>query len=115
MKLLLEILIVIYLVMGTYYFTTWLEFFEQEPITSYSSVDSYLSRVALVISTIFWPVVVPIAYIVLLKAEESKVLDVTMSNGSSSLRYLLVSIYLSNLIAISGLATFTYLEFMYHF
>ena len=108
----MKLLIVFYLVMASYFFTTWLEFFDQE--TRLSSVDSCLSKVALVISTIFWPLVVPIAYLYLLEAEKPKLLDVNMSDNSSSLRHLIISIFLSNLLTICGLAAFVYIEFLYH-
>ncbi|MBV9388014.1 MAG: hypothetical protein JOZ78_16445 [Chroococcidiopsidaceae cyanobacterium CP_BM_ER_R8_30] len=115
MQSLLKALVVFYVAMATYYFITWSESFEQEPIISYSSIDKCLSRVALAIATILWPIVVPIAYILLLKAKNPKILGMAEGNDSSSLHHLLVSVFLSNLLALSGLAAFTYIEFVYHF
>lgn len=65
MKILLVALIVEYIVMAPCFFTRWLEFFMQD--TSMSSADRRLSIIILIVGTICWPIVVPIAYLELLK------------------------------------------------
>lgn len=58
-------LLLAYLLMAQWIFKTWLKFFEQD--TSMSSENRRLSWVILLVGTILWPVVVPIAYIKLLE------------------------------------------------
>lgn len=77
MKLLQIALLVAYLLMASCFFTLWLEFFKRD--TRFSSEDRYLSIVILVIATILWPLVVPIAYLELLK-EKINGLDLTVSD-----------------------------------
>ena len=55
---------VVYLIMGTCFFTIWLEFFKQD--ASLTVEERPQSMVTLVVATIFWPLVVPIAYLELI-------------------------------------------------
>ena len=50
-----------YLFMAPLYFNSWFKLFKKD--TSLSARERLLSRVILVISTILWPLVVPIAYL----------------------------------------------------
>lgn len=65
MKPLLVALVVTYLLTGSCFFYRWLQLFKKD--TSLSSNERLLSLVMLVMATILWPVVVPIAYLELLK------------------------------------------------
>lgn len=65
MKPLLVALLVPYLLMASCFFNSWLQLFKKD--TSLSANDRLLSMVMLFIATILWPVVVPIAYLELLK------------------------------------------------
>ena len=111
MKLLISALVVDYLVMAPFFFRSWIELFDKEP--SMSSEDRLLSKVILVVATILWPVVVPIAYLELLKTQKLNGVDVTVIDSSISLRPLLISIFLSSWLTISGLAAIAYM-FAYH-
>lgn len=106
MKILIFPLGGFYLLMAAWVLTIWLKFFKQD--TSLSSEDRLLSMVILVIATILWPVVVPIAYLELLQ-EKIKDLDLPARSHSSNLRPLLISILMANLLNIFGLAAFAYL------
>jgi hypothetical protein len=52
-------LLVTWLVMGTILFFTWLEFFKQDTI-------DFLVVATLVVATLLWPLVVPLAYLELI-------------------------------------------------
>lgn len=65
MKLMIVALVFVYLLMAPRFFTRWLKLFKQD--SSLSSEDKLLSMAILVIATTLWPVVVPIAYLELLK------------------------------------------------
>jgi len=67
-KLILAALAVNYLLMAPCFFMRWLELFEKD--TSMTSEDRLRSKWILVLATILWPVVVPIAYLELLKAQK---------------------------------------------
>jgi hypothetical protein len=60
----LSSLLVIYLVMGTILFTTWLKFFQRD--TSLVFEDKVLSALTLVVASLLWPLVVPLAYLELI-------------------------------------------------
>ena len=64
MKPLQVALLFAYLFMAPFYFTSWLKLYNKD--ISLSAEERLLSRVFLVISTILWPLVVPIAYLELL-------------------------------------------------
>lgn len=111
MKIFLCALVFDYLLMASCFFNKWLKLFNQD--STMSSEDRLLSKWILVIATILWPIVVPIAYIELLKTQEINVTDVPVSERPSNLRPLLVSIFLSSLISMSGVAAIAYM-FAYH-
>lgn len=102
-------LVAAYLVMAFLFWTTWLEYLEQEP--SISSEDRRLYMLLFVTTTILWPVVVPIAYLELFKKtlKKNNDLDEPEIPHSSSISPLLLSIFISNLLTICGLAVLAYL------
>lgn len=71
MKLLQVALIVAYLFMAPFYFNSWLELFRKD--TDLSSKERLVSMVILVISTILWPIIVPIAYLELLRQKNDEI------------------------------------------
>jgi hypothetical protein len=54
----------VYLISASYFFTLWLKFFKQD--TNLSFEERCFSLLILGIATLFWPIVVPLAYIELL-------------------------------------------------
>ena len=70
MKALQVALVVAYLFMAPFYFTSWLKLFHRSAILS--SNERFASLVVLIISTILWPLVVPIAYLELLKQKTNE-------------------------------------------
>ena len=70
MKPLPVALVGVYLLMASCFFYSWLKLFKKD--TTLSSNERLLSRIVLVIATILWPVVVPIAYLELLKQKNDK-------------------------------------------
>ncbi len=67
MELLLIGLVIIYLLSGLCFFSIWLEFLKGD--TSLTAKDRLSAVAVVVIATVFWPIVVPIAYLSLLKAK----------------------------------------------
>ena len=63
-------LVVVYLMMASCFFYSWLKLFKKD--TNLSSDERLLSQIVLVIATILWPIVVPIAYLELLKQKNDK-------------------------------------------
>ncbi|MFE1748038.1 hypothetical protein [Coleofasciculus sp. H7-2] len=59
---------VIYLLIATTLFTIWLEFFKRD--RSWNTEERFSSFITLVVATVFWPLVLPIAYIEVLKTKE---------------------------------------------
>jgi len=53
-----------YLLMGTILFTTWLEFFQRD--TRLVFEEKVLSALTLVVATLLWPLVIPLAYLELI-------------------------------------------------
>lgn len=51
----------IYLTLAFYFFTIWLKFFKRD--TDLSLEDKQFSLLILVVATLLWPFVVPLAYI----------------------------------------------------
>jgi hypothetical protein len=80
---LLSLAIVVYLVMGYYLFNEWLFFFLQDE--EMSSEQRSFSRMVLVVMTIFWPIVVPFAYLELLRfhKKHKKDIDLLIKQQSS--------------------------------
>lgn len=73
-EMILVHLVVVYLLMSTRFLTIWLEFFRRD--SSLSSQEKHLSWVTLVVATIFWPIVVPLAYLeLLIKAKKCDLAD----------------------------------------
>ena len=70
MELLQTALVIAYLLITSYFFINWLEFFNQSPSSSVE--ESFLSVVVLVIATILWPFVIPISYLEFFKAGKSQ-------------------------------------------
>ncbi|AKG20524.1 hypothetical protein IJ00_03625 [Calothrix sp. 336/3] len=58
-------LLVCYLMMAYYFFNVWLEFFLEDE--EMNSTQRRISSIALVIGSVFWILVVPFAYLELLK------------------------------------------------
>ncbi len=65
MKLLIISVVSFYLIMAQRFFKSWLKFFQRD--TSMSREEKQLSWVILLLSTVLWPIVVPIAYLSLLE------------------------------------------------
>ena len=71
MKLLQITLVVTYLFMAPLYFTSWLKLFNND--TTITSNERLVSMVILVMSTILWPLIVPIAYLELLNKKNNEI------------------------------------------
>jgi hypothetical protein len=54
-----------YLLLAVIFFKEWLHFFSEDQ--EISSQERWVSRIILVIATVMWPIVVPFAYLELLK------------------------------------------------
>lgn len=65
MKFLIINLVVFYLIMAQSFFKIWFKFFQQD--TSLSREEKQLSWGILLLGTVLWPFVVPIAYLSLLE------------------------------------------------
>jgi len=61
-------IIVSYLLMSCYFFINWLRFTLSHP--SSSPEDKFLSFVMFIISTIFWPIIIPMSFMEILKTEK---------------------------------------------
>jgi hypothetical protein len=59
---------VIYLLIAATLFTIWLEFFKRD--RSWNTQERFSSFITLAVATVFWPLVLPIAYIEVLKTKE---------------------------------------------
>nr|WP_248277510.1 hypothetical protein [Brasilonema sp. UFV-L1] len=57
-----------YLLTTCYFFINWLRFFIRHP--SSSPDDHFLSFVMLIISTILWPITVPMSFLKILKTQK---------------------------------------------
>ncbi len=79
--LLLSLVIIVYLVMGYYLFNEWLFFFSQDQ--EMSPEQRSFSRIILVVMTIFWPIVVPFAYLELLRFHKKHKKDIDLLIKSS--------------------------------
>ncbi|MBH8552947.1 hypothetical protein I8751_11320 [Nostocaceae cyanobacterium CENA357] len=73
---LLSLVVMVYLVMGYYLFNEWLFFFLQDEEMSLEQRS--FSRIILVVMTIFWPIVVPFAYLELLKFHKKHKKDIDL-------------------------------------
>ncbi|WGV26543.1 hypothetical protein [Halotia branconii] len=72
--LLFSLVIIVYLVMGYYLFNEWLFFFLQDEEMSSKQRSFY--QMILIIMTILWPIVVPFAYLELLKFHKKHKKDI---------------------------------------
>lgn len=61
-------IIVSYLLMSCYFFINWLRFTLRHP--SSSPEEKFLSFVMFIISTIFWPIIIPMSFIDILKTDK---------------------------------------------
>jgi hypothetical protein len=61
----ITVVMIFYLLIGVMVFREWLHFFFEDQ--EMSSKERWFSRIILVIATLMWPVVVPFAYLELLK------------------------------------------------
>lgn len=59
---------VIYLTIATFFFKVWRDLFEQN--VNLSSEERQFSKMILLVATIFWPIVVPIAYLELISKSQ---------------------------------------------
>ncbi|ARV59250.1 hypothetical protein BZZ01_11985 [Nostocales cyanobacterium HT-58-2] len=81
-------LVITYLMMTVYFFTNWLRFVLRHP--SSSPEDKFLSFVMFFISTVLWPIVVPMSFVEILKTrklEFSKVIPVLVVVCAFSLAF----------------------------
>jgi hypothetical protein len=67
-KIILINMAFIYSLIAAHFFRVWLEFIKQD--ISLSAKDKRLSLEILAIATLFWPIVVPISYLELLKTRK---------------------------------------------
>jgi hypothetical protein len=73
--------IAIYFLMACCFFNEWLDFFlADEEMTS---EQRFLSSIILVIATIIWPIVVPLAYLELLKFHKKHKTSISLLRNSS--------------------------------
>lgn len=94
METLQVVLVVTYLLGSSYFFIKWLKFFKGQP--ELAPEDTFLSLVILVITTILWPLIVPISFLEFLrtrKLEFSSIMPVVL-------------VILVSLLAVSGLTAF---------
>jgi predicted neutral ceramidase superfamily lipid hydrolase len=64
LRLILLFVIGYYLLIARSFFTTWLAIFQQD--TQLTSEEKFLAIVILILSTVLWPVVLPLAYLELI-------------------------------------------------
>jgi hypothetical protein len=86
-------LVISYLLMSGYFLTNWLNFYLRHPTSS--PEDRFLSCVMFLISTIFWPVIIPISCIEILKKrklEFSQVIPVILAIFAVSISFYLTHI-----------------------
>ena len=95
MKILITALVVAYLLITSCFFINWLKFFKRN--RRLSPDEMFLSLVVLVISTILWPLVVPISSLEHLKAQKLQL---------SSMMNIVLAMFVVSLLTISGLAAF---------
>lgn len=87
-------LVISYLLMTCYFFTNWLKFSLRQPASS--PEDKFLSFVMFLITTIFWPLIIPISCSKIIKngkLEFSNVIPVLLTMFAFSISYYLSSIH----------------------
>ncbi len=65
MRVFIVILVLVYLLIAQRFFRLWFKLFQQD--SSMSLEEKRFSKIVLVIGTVFWPIVVPISYWILLE------------------------------------------------
>lgn len=60
----------LYCIIAAHFFRVWLKFFKKDD-PSLSNEDHLVSREILALATIFWPIVVPLAYLELLEGKKT--------------------------------------------
>lgn len=83
-------LVISYVLMSCYFFTNWLRFALRQPHSS--PEDKFLSFVMFLITTIFWPVIVPMSLIEIFqtrKLEASTIIPVILAMFALSISYLI--------------------------
>jgi hypothetical protein len=86
-------LVISYLLITVYFFTNWLKFSLLHP--TYTPEDKFLSFVMFVITTIFWPLIIPISCFKILKnrqLESNTVIPVLLAIFAASISYCIVSL-----------------------
>jgi hypothetical protein len=86
-------LVISYLLMTCYFFTNWLKFSLLHP--TYTPEDKFLSFVMFVITTIFWPVIIPISCFKILKnrqLESNTIIPVLLAIFALSFSYYITSL-----------------------
>ncbi|TAF07599.1 MAG: hypothetical protein EAZ77_09260 [Nostocales cyanobacterium] len=81
-------LLISYLLMTCYFFTNWLRFSLRHPTST--PEDKFLSFVMCLITTIFWPVIIPISCLKILKnrkLEFSTVIPVLLAMFAFTISY----------------------------
>lgn len=81
-------LIISYLLMTSYFFINWLRFCLRHPNSS--PEDKFLSFVMLLITTVLWPIIVPLSFVEILKTrkvEFSAVIPVLVVISAFSLAF----------------------------
>lgn len=81
-------IIVSYLLMTCYFFINWLRFTLRNPNSS--PEDKFLSFMMFVISTVFWPIIIPMSFIEIFKTKKlefSIVVPVVVVISAFSLAY----------------------------
>jgi len=87
-------LVISYLLMTCYFFTNWLKFSLSHP--TYAPEDKFLSFVMFVITTIFWPLIIPISCLEILKKgklEFNTIIPVLLAIFAFSISYYLSSVH----------------------
>nr|WP_276749671.1 hypothetical protein [Chlorogloeopsis fritschii] len=84
-NILFYIAILIYLIMSYCFFTSWLELFLQDK--EMNPVERSFSIVILVVATILWPIIVPFAYLELLRfhKKHKESIDRLMNESTSNI------------------------------
>lgn len=77
--------IIFYLIMGCCFFVQWLGFFIDDK--EMNSTQRYFSMLILILGTILWPLIVPLAYLELLKfhRKHKQVIDLLINLSDAQL------------------------------
>ncbi|GAA6623338.1 hypothetical protein [Scytonema sp. NUACC26] len=84
--ILFYIAIVFYFIMAFSFFQKWLDFFIAD--AEMTSDDRFFSMILLLVATVFWPVIVPFAYLEVLKFHQKhkEVIDSLLASSKSRLQ-----------------------------